>query len=234
MTGICSLDWSGIDNIVGPCLRPGGPPLTRKALRQCNLATNSRVIDIGCGIGGTLKILEKANFYHVVGIDSSAVLLDRARHELKQIQFIRGKAEELPLKKHIFDALLCECVLSILNDKLSALKEFARILKTNGLLIMSDVFLRDNRGKQGEVKDAMPAGLYRKEEIIELLSAIGFSLVCWEEYKRALKEFAARMVLAGKCLPAPWGLSQTAMKKPRIPISYFLLVARKDGLTIVN
>jgi arsenite methyltransferase len=233
MTIDCSFDWSRIVSTVGPCLRPGGPALTRRALKVCALAPDSCLADIGCGTGGTLKFLQRAGFYNLAGIDSSRTLLEQARNSLKSAQFTQGNAEELPLKTHAFDALFCECVLSILSNRVSALNEFARALRNNGFLIISDVFRQENpdqREKPAESEKVMANGLQRKEEIIGLLAELGFSLVLWEEHEKSLKEFAARMILAGERIPSPWICNKgKGMNKGPIPISYFLLVARKEG-----
>ena len=228
MTSICSFDWSRIDSIIGPCLRPGGSALTRSALEVCSLTPDCRIADIGCGIGGTLKLMEKEGFHHSIGVDSSFVLLERAQRDLKQTRFIGGNAQALPLRTGIFDALFCECVLSILSEKSSALGEFARVLKKGGFLILSDVFSCANDcGNHEETTEKKPNGLFGKEDVMRLLAHEGFSLALWEEHENALKEFAVRIIMAGESVPAPWYCPGTAAQKPRSRISYFLLVAKK-------
>jgi arsenite methyltransferase len=234
MTIDCSFDWSKIGNTVGPCLRPGGSALTQRALRVCSLSQNSCLADIGCGTGGTLKHLERAGFCNLTGIDYSEVLLAQAGGYLKSVQLIQGKAEDLPLKTNALDALFCECVLSILDNKVSAIHEFDRVLKFNSFLIISDIFRPCSSVQQehaSESKGVMSNDLPGKEGIIGLLSKSGFSLVLWEEHKKALKEFAARMILAGEHLPNLWGCRQDRKERKTdpLPISYFLLVARKQG-----
>ncbi len=215
--------------MTGPFLRPGGPALTRKAIKACSLATDSRVIDIGCGIGGSLKILEKTAFQNVIGIDCSAVLVKRAARRLKQTTVIHGNAEAIPLRTGTFDAILCECVLSVLNDRSSAMYEFARVLRNTGTLILSDVFLKKALNGERGTREETLNHLLVKDEIVELLSLAGFSLVFWEEYERALKEFAARVVLTGGSLSALLGCSNTRPGGRLLPLSYFLLIARKSA-----
>ena len=132
MTIDCSFDWSRIGNVIGPCLRPGGPALTRRALKVCGLDPDSRVADIGCGTGGTLKNLEKAGLHDLTGVDYSETFLTQASGYLKSARLIRGSAEELPLKTNALDALFCECVISILDDRRTALSEFVKSHKERG------------------------------------------------------------------------------------------------------
>jgi hypothetical protein len=83
-----------------------------------------------------------------------------------------------------------------------------------------------------ERSQRLPAkGRLAKEDLLGLLTRLGFSLLLWEEHERLLKEFAARMILAGVRLPYPWvcGQGQERKKTDRPGISYFLLVALKEG-----
>lgn len=234
MTIDCSFSWPEIRRIAGPCIRPGGPVLTERALEICSLPPGSRVADIGCGAGGTLEHLERTGVYHSVGLDYSEVLLGEAVPLLVPRRLVRGRAETLPFKNGFFDALFCECVLSILRDRIAALREFARALKEGGFLIVSDVFGQGNpkRGQPETKSQGLPTkGPLAKEDLLGFLRRLGFSLLLWEEHQRLLKEFVARMILAGERLPDPWGCRQGQEKRKanRPQFSYFLLVARKSG-----
>jgi hypothetical protein len=99
---------------------------------------------------------------------------------------------------------------------------------------VSDVFGQGCLGRgQPETKSReLPTiGLLAKEDLLVFLRRLGFSLLLWEEHQRLLKEFVARMILAGESLPDPWGCKQGQEKRKanRPQISYFLLVARKLG-----
>ena len=232
MTITCSFNWQEIRRISGPCLRPGGSVLTERALEICNLPSGSCVADIGCGVGGTLEHLERTGVYRTVGLDSSEILLKEVVPPLVPGQIVRGRAEILPFKKASFDALFCECVLSILTDRMAALHEFAWALKEGGFLIVSDVFGQDDsENGRLEVKSQglLTERLFAKGDLLDVLTGLGFSLLLWEEHEKLLKEFVACMILAGERLPDPWGCGQRQEKrKTKHPqISYFLLVARK-------
>jgi SAM-dependent methyltransferase len=234
MTIDCSFNWQEIHHIAGPCIRPGGRDLTERALEICSLPPGSRVADIGCGAGGTLEHLEQSGVYHAVGLDHSEMLLGEAVPRLVRGRLVRGRAEILPFKKGFFDALFCECVLSILRDRAASLHEFVRVLKEGGFLIVSDVFGQGclGRGQPETKSQELPTiGLLAKEDLLGFLRRLGFSLLLWEEHQRLLKEFVARMILAGERLPDPWGCRQGQEKrKANHPqFSYFLLVARKSG-----
>jgi ubiquinone/menaquinone biosynthesis C-methylase UbiE len=215
-------------------MRPGGSVLTEKALEICNLPTDSLVADIGCGGGGTLECLIQAGLSQTIGLDYSEALLGEVASSMSRVRLIRGSAEMLPFKEGSFDALFCECVVSILADRLGVLCEFERVLKKGGHLIVSDVFNQDDphRGETAIASQGLlPDGVLTKKFLLSVLNGLGFSLLLWEEHERFLREFVARMILAGQCLPEPWrnkqGIKGKTTDRPRI--SYFLLVARKRG-----
>lgn len=208
-----AFDWPEIHDAVGPCLRPGGPVLTERALEVCDLPAGSLIADIGCGAGGTLLHLERTRFFRLVGVDASAPLLAVAAARLETARLVYGRAENLPFGRDTFDALFCECVLSIVDDKPAALDEFARVVKDGGLLVLSDVFSKAGRDKAVETDR-----LFSQEELLDSLSKRGFTVFFWEVHDRLLKEFAVRMIFAGKSLPQFSGCG----------LSYYLLVARKE------
>ncbi len=199
--------------------------LTDRALEICDLPAGSLVVDIGCGAGGTLQHLERTGHYRLVGLDHSETLLGEAASRLETARLIRGRAETIPFSNDTFDLLLCECVLSILDDRPAALDEFARVVKGGGYLVLSDLFGKGGHGTAD--------GLLLQQELLDSLSARGFTLLLWEAHDRLLKEFMVRMIFAGESLPDSWGCCQRqkAEKTDRSGISYFLLVARKSGAT---
>jgi arsenite methyltransferase len=213
-------------------MRPGGSLLTGRALEFCGLPEGSRVADIGCGAGGTLEHLERAAIHRPVGLDCSMALLEEAGPRLGSAQLVRGRAESLPFKDALFDALFCECVLSILEDNARALQECARVLRGGGFLILSDVFAAPVPAGVRPEADSQPAGAkvpLGKKDLLSLLERFGFSLLLWEEHERLLKEFAARMILGGARLPDSWICGQgLKVRKPESArLSYFLLVGLK-------
>ncbi len=206
--------------------------LTERALELCRLPAGSLVVDVGCGAGGTLQHLERSGLYRLVGLDRSETLLGAAGALLERVRLIQGGAETIPFGKETFDALFCECVLSILDDKSTAVDEFDRVLKDGAFLVISDIFRKGGHGRAGGARGAGGSDdLLSREALLHLLAERGFSILLWETHERLLKEFAVRMILAGERLPDLWRCGQREKEKmtARSAISYFLLVARKTG-----
>jgi len=188
-------------------LRPGGTALTDRALAACALPTGARLLDVGCGTGATLAHLAGLGF-RAAGLDPSDLLLERARHRDSRLELVHGRAERLPWPERSLDGVLCECVLSLLEEPGRALDEFRRVLRPGGHLILSDLYRRSGPGPWSS-----------RAELETQLAERGFRTLLWEDHSRALQELAARMVLAGESLDAFCGPCGC------VP-GYFLLAAR--------
>lgn len=94
----------------------------------------SEILDVGCGMGGPMRCLEKAGF-QVFGIDKyrKAVEFCRKRNLVAKC----GLAEKIPFPESSFDVIIALELLEHLNKPPKAIEEFARVLKPNGLLIVS-------------------------------------------------------------------------------------------------
>lgn len=93
----------------------------------------SKILDVGCGTGGTAILLKKQGFNNVFGIDSSNVAIGFCKKRgLKNIKISR--AENIPYASNYFDVVICLDVLYHLGiDRNKTLKEINRVLKPEGL-----------------------------------------------------------------------------------------------------
>ena len=123
---------------LGGVLRPGGLALTDEALAACRLPQGARVLDVGCGAGGTVAHLRERGLA-AVGVDASAALLAAGRDRAPGAPLARARGEHLPLGDGVLDALLAECSLSLMPDVGAALAEVQRVLRPGGRLAISDV-----------------------------------------------------------------------------------------------
>lgn len=95
-------------------------------------------VDAACGTGRFSEVLARKG-HDVVGVDSSPQMLARARQRLPQARFVLGDLQELPVADGSVDVVVCALALSHLPSLEPAMREFARVLRPNGHLVVSDV-----------------------------------------------------------------------------------------------
>jgi ubiquinone/menaquinone biosynthesis C-methylase UbiE len=100
-----------------------------------NISHDDYVIEIGCGAG---NIIDQAPIGKLFGTDISPSILSKAKEKLsKKVYLFQADAQYLPCKDQIFMQVICSEVLEHLLDPSAALCEIARILKNQGVAIIS-------------------------------------------------------------------------------------------------
>ena len=97
-------------------------------------------LDIGCG-DGIFSIELAKRGCGVVGVDLNVKSVNYAKYFSKRsevkIDFLVGDACHLPFANESFDIILCSEVLEHIKDDKGAIREIERVLKQNGLLILT-------------------------------------------------------------------------------------------------
>ncbi|MDP3975502.1 MAG: glycosyltransferase [bacterium] len=97
------------------------------------------VLDIACGTGYGTQTLEQEGASKVVGIDIDKETIDYAHQyfPLKNGEYIAADAQSIPFKENEFDVVVSFETLEHIPDYQLFLKEARRVLKPNGILILS-------------------------------------------------------------------------------------------------
>lgn len=102
--------------------------------RYARKKNNLKILDVGCGTGGTMLALQQ--YGKVWGIDISKLCIDYCKKNgLKNVQ-IAG-ATKLPFKENTFDIVLMLDVIEHVKNDNKAMAEAKRVLKPNGLLLIT-------------------------------------------------------------------------------------------------
>ncbi|MDP8003114.1 MAG: methyltransferase domain-containing protein [Caldisphaera sp.] len=111
-----------------------------------NLSINSHnILDAGSGPGTStsyIKIIN--NNANVIAMDPSYSMLEIAKNSIKNINLINGFFESIPLKDNSMDSVIAMFSFRDARNYEIALKEFSRILKSDGKLIILDLYRPEN------------------------------------------------------------------------------------------
>lgn len=130
-------------------------------------------LDVGCGTGRYSLRIARAGV-EVVALDLSSKMLKRLRLKAKnsdvydRVNVVVADGERLPFRENAFDCLVCTLAFDHFEDCDGAAGEFSRILKNNGLCVLS-VFNGCTLGdfqRRYEFGDKVP---FRTEEMSPVL-----------------------------------------------------------------
>jgi ubiquinone/menaquinone biosynthesis C-methylase UbiE len=132
---------SGAIFLDNPIRRLIQPP--NELVEKLGISSNDVVMDFGCGPGYyTIEVSKKAK--SVIAVDISPEMLKKAQHkaekaDAKNIQFMQSSGKELQLEDGSVDLILLVTVYHEVGDNEVVLKEFGRVLKPIGRLVIVEV-----------------------------------------------------------------------------------------------
>jgi ubiquinone/menaquinone biosynthesis C-methylase UbiE len=139
-----------------------------RLIMQTGIQSNFKVLDLGCGTGTlTLLIKNSQPSAEVIGIDIDPNVLDIAKKKASlvraDISFDLGTAFNLPYPDNFFDRVVSSLVFHHLTreNKVRALVEVLRILKTSGELHIADI------GRPQNILMRLPSAVMRRLEETE-------------------------------------------------------------------
>ncbi|GAB2730541.1 class I SAM-dependent methyltransferase [Nocardia thraciensis] len=95
-------------------------------------------LDAACGTGRVAAVLADCG-HRVIGVDSSPDMLDHARKRLADVDFRVGGLDRLPVEDNAVDVVTCALALSHVPDLDPVLREFARVLRPGGHVLLTDM-----------------------------------------------------------------------------------------------
>jgi len=211
-----------IDNLAPADLAPvdefhiRGREATMELAARAGIGPDMRVLDVGCGIGGSARYLAAERCCHVVGIDLTrdyievASALAQRTGLAHRVEFHHGSATELPFADAGFDIVWTEHVQMNIADKAAFYGEIARVLKPGGRLLFHDIFSRNGNEPHYPVPWASEPSigfLADVDTLPDILADAGLQVLDWEDrsadslawFRKAVAQFNAMG-------PAPLGL----------------------------
>ena len=146
-------DLAGVDEF-----HLGGRAATDALLGGLGLSRESRILDVGCGIGGAARTVASTIGCSVTGVDLTNDFVETATDLSVAVgmddttTFTPGDALDLPFGDGEFDAVLMLHVGMNISDKVALMAELARVLRSGGTLVVYDIM----RVGEGEMAFPVP------------------------------------------------------------------------------
>lgn len=144
-----------------------------------------RMLDVGCGTGTLLSLMSRDPLAErLVGLDYAREMVSRAAEKFAgsvspgRLHAVQGDAERLPFPAETFDVVTCCNSFHHYPHQAAAVREFHRVLRPGGMLVLIDGF-RDN-AFGWVIFDLIVATAERNvhhaswREVREMLAAAGF------------------------------------------------------------
>lgn len=146
-----------------------------------------RLIDIGCGPGAFLSLVEETfPEIQLNALDLSEEMIKETRERLSNTaQAFVGDAEHMPLEDAQYQAVTCNMSIHHYPHPLEALKEMYRILRPGGYLLLNDMdCAAPIRACANWLFPRLPGGdikMYNQREIEDMVCHAGFQI---ERYRK--------------------------------------------------
>lgn len=117
---------------------PGGFELTKYILSLLSINRNTKLLEVGCGVGKTIMYIDKKYGNDNTAIENNVEMFQQAKvNFLKNnipVKLVMGNAEKIPFSSNIFHIILSESVTAFTDLNLS-LKECYRVLCDLGIFV---------------------------------------------------------------------------------------------------
>ena len=105
---------------------------------SCQFSREATVLDLACGTGyGSAALAEKASTVYALDLSEEAVRYGKSNYAQPRIHFLVGDGRILPFGGARFDVVIAFEIFEHLADPLPLLEDIKRVLKPEGVLLLS-------------------------------------------------------------------------------------------------
>lgn len=140
------------------------------------------VLDIACGEGyGSRLLSDHASYVYAIDNSEPVILQARNKYQKQNLEFLYGSVSKIPLKDDSIDLIVCFETIEHVAEHVQMMTEFKRILKEDGILILSTPDKKYYSDLKGFSNPFHVRELYRTE----LQNLIGQFFAYVESYSQA-------------------------------------------------
>ncbi|MBI2203304.1 MAG: methyltransferase domain-containing protein [Candidatus Rokubacteria bacterium] len=167
-----------------------GREATVELANRASLAPGLSVLDVGCGLGGSVRYLAAERGCRATGVDLTAEYVEAAAALAKlvglgdAVEFRQASALALPFADATFDVVWTEHVQMNIADKRAFYAELARVIVPGGRLVFHDVFQGEGGAPHFPVPWADESAisfLEPPDAVQQTLADVGLRVLDWED-----------------------------------------------------
>ena len=150
-----------------------------------------KIVDVACGTGDMMDFwrsrAEVAGIAigEIVGVDPSVGMVDVARVKFPKFHYHIAKATEIPLEDASADILSITYGIRNVVEREAALKEFNRVLKKDGLVVILEFMKNENPSFLGKIRD-----FYMNKILPKVGGFISKNLEAYEYLPNSIEDFS--------------------------------------------
>lgn len=150
-----------------------------------------KIVDVACGTGDMMDFWKKRSEVNgiavgeIVGVDPSVGMVGVAREKFPKFNYHIAKATEIPLQDESAEILSITYGIRNVVEREAALKEFNRVLKHGGLVVILEFMKNENPSILGKIRD-----FYMNKILPKVGGFISKNLEAYEYLPNSIEDFS--------------------------------------------
>ncbi|MEK6660233.1 MAG: bifunctional demethylmenaquinone methyltransferase/2-methoxy-6-polyprenyl-1,4-benzoquinol methylase UbiE [Campylobacterota bacterium] len=150
-----------------------------------------KIVDVACGTGDMMDFWKKRSETNgiavgeIIGVDPSKGMVAVAREKFPKFNYHISKATEIPLQDCSADILSITYGIRYVVEREAALREFNRVLKQGGLVVILEFMKNENPSMLGKIRD-----FYMNKVLPKIGGFISNNLEAYEYLPNSIEDFS--------------------------------------------
>ena len=112
-------------------------PWAKIMVEKLELEESDNLLDVACGTGIVARTAQSQSSIEISALDINHGMLEVAKQQNQQINWIHGSAENLPFDDNHFNKVACQFGFMFFPDHHKTIAEMQRVTKPNGKIVIS-------------------------------------------------------------------------------------------------